>query len=413
MDLDFQLFSPTIKGVDGLNLPYEVVLHIFSFLEFSDILRLKIVCKRFHKITSEYSLYRLFVIKLQTTGSKISPRVCHSAVVHKNSMFVYGGHLPDCHTFIKDVKNDIYSYNFETRKWLKIETNGKPLPNKTEHSAVVYKGSMYIFGGYSGKEQSYLDVSIYKLNLDTMTGETIEGTGEKPAGRSAHIAAVWNDYMYIFGGWDGNDTNNEFYRFHFPSAVWERVRGKGPLPPQIRSHSATVYKDYLYIIGGYGPNGHTEFPYSYNLLENEWVPLIDNRDGPCSRSRLRTVAYGDALWCLGGWNRTSYYNDLWRFSLESRTWKKIQSRFDLKGIGQHSLVTYKNQMYIYGGYNPSTSSPQGELYTYMVGIPDEEIMNLEKISEDSAEELSLTRSSMKSLNVSEDQSLSKIGIPTN
>ncbi|EFA75147.1 Kelch repeat-containing protein [Heterostelium album PN500] len=367
----------------------------------SDICKLRLVSKNFLKISSEYSLWKMFILRLQT-NNKPPPRVCHTAVVYNNLMYVYGGHLPDSHTFIRDVKSDLHEYNFERRKWTKKVTKGKPLPEKTEHSAVVYQDSMYIFGGYSGP-QTYLDVSIYKLNLETFEGSSIEGSGNHPSGRSAHCAVVWSHYMYIFGGWDGTESNNSFFRFNFLNEMWEEVPAKGTPPPCIRSHSCVLFDNFLYIIGGYGPEGHTEFPYSYDLVNDVWIPMANNRDGPCARSRLRTVVYGNYLWCLGGWDRSSYYNDLWRFNLETRTWTKMDSNFELNGIGQYSLVTYKNQIYIYGGYNPSTSSPQPNLYTYIVGHPslsDAEIMSLEKIYDDdsSSEDSAMDRTeSMKSL----------------
>ncbi|KAK5584857.1 hypothetical protein RB653_006475 [Dictyostelium firmibasis] len=411
--LKFQSFSKIIKSIgkkksmdsiygknwEGLNIfSYEVLVHIFSFLDLSDIKNLKLVSKDFSNIASECCLWRMFLIKLHTDG-KISPRVCHSAVVYKNLMYVYGGHLPDSHTFIKDVKSDLNTYDFEARKWNTLTTTGIKMPEKTEHSAVVYKNSMYIFGGYSGASSNYMDISIYKLDLDTLEGETLNGTGQKPMGRSAHSAVVWREYMYIFGGWDGTESNNSFYRLNLDSLEWSLVPAKGSPPPCIRSHSAVTHNDFLYIIGGYGPDGHTECPYSYDLANNQWVPMIMNNSnnnnnngstnknsqedgrGPCSRSRLRTVVYGNSLWCLGGWNRSCYYNDLWKFNLDTRQWSKINSSFELKGIGQYSVVTYRNQLYFYGGYNPTTSSPQPNVYTYIVekDLERDSINNKKKI----------------------------------
>ncbi|EGG19902.1 Kelch repeat-containing protein [Cavenderia fasciculata] len=370
-----------------LNLPYEVILYIFSYLKLNDICELRLVSKTFNKICSEYSLWRTFIIKL-STATKPPPRVCHTAVVYNHNMYVYGGHLPDSHTFIKDVKSDLHEFNFDKRKWVKKITKGTPLPEKTEHSSVVYKDSMYIFGGYSGP-QTYLDVSIYKLNLDSLEGSIIETKGDiLPQGRSAHCSIVWEHYMYIFGGWDGTESNNSFFRFNFLNSEWQRVPSRGTPPPCIRSHSCVLYDHFMYIIGGYGPEGHTQYPYCYDLLSDEWISMAHNKDGPCSRSRLRSVVYDNHIWCLGGWDRSNYYNDLWKFNLETRTWSKIYSDFELSGIGQYSLVTHKNNLYIYGGYNPNTCSPQPNLYTYMVGHPqlhDNEIMSLEKIYDDNDE----------------------------
>ncbi|EGC34241.1 hypothetical protein DICPUDRAFT_80019 [Dictyostelium purpureum] len=414
------------KNWEGLNmLPYEVLLNVFSFLDdLKDIKSLKLVSKTFNNIASECSLWRMFLIKLNTNG-KITPRVCHSAIVYNNLMYVYGGHLPDSHTFIKDVKSDLNTFDFKSRKWDTIETSGEKLPEKTEHSAVVYKNSMYIFGGYSGVTGNYSDTTILKLNLDTLEGESINGTGQKPMGRSAHSAVVYDCYMYIFGGWDGTESNNTFYRLNLDTHIWEIVPAKGNPPPCIRSHSAVVHNNHLYIIGGYGPDGHTEFPYSYDLLNNEWIPMVDNKDGPCSRSRLRTVVYGDSLWCLGGWNRSNYYNDLWKFDLNTREWCKIKSSFDLSGIGQYSVVSYKNQLYFYGGYNPRTCSPQPNLYTYIVEKDLEKEENRSIIFE--KEDLDFNISIKKDYNSYEkvfdinkspnqksykDQNYSNIGIPT-
>lgn len=433
--------------VNGLNnLPYEILLQIFSYLKLTDLKHLKLVSKRISVVSSEPSLWRNFLIRLSTQG-RIAPRVCHSAVVYKNLMYVYGGHLPDKHTFIKDVKNDLSIYNFEKRKW-SSKANKKlikgQLPEKTEHTAVLYKQSMYIFGGYS-VGPSYSDINVYKVDLETYELEIIEAKeGQvRPFGRSAHSAVVWKDYMYVFGGWDGTESNNSLFKFNFLTHEWTKVTlklgGGAVAPPCIRSHSSVVHENLLYIIGGYGPEGHPAYPYCFDLVNEQWHSLEQNKGGPCARSRLKTVVYGNNIYCLGGWNRENYYNDFWRFNLLTKEWEKIIPDFELQGIGQYSLVQYQNQIYIYGGYNPSTCSPQPNIYTYIAALyqeenetskavnleddkelTDQELLEKEKhlelelIQQQNRDKLVISYSTPIVHTASRvDQSLSTIGIPTN
>lgn len=58
-------------------------------------------------------------------------------------MYIFGGYDKD--TF---VSNDLYEFNFHTLTWKKVKTKGRYPKDRYHHSAVVYKGSMYIFGGF-------------------------------------------------------------------------------------------------------------------------------------------------------------------------------------------------------------------------------------------------------------------------
>jgi len=58
-------------------------------------------------------------------------------------MYIFGGYDKD--TF---VSNDLYEFNFNTLTWKKVKTKGRYPKDRYHHSAVVYQGSMYIFGGF-------------------------------------------------------------------------------------------------------------------------------------------------------------------------------------------------------------------------------------------------------------------------
>jgi hypothetical protein len=60
--------------------------------------------------------------------------VSHSAVVYKGCMYVMGG-------FGDTFYNDLWRFNFKTKVWTQIKTNGTIPPPRHFHSASVYKDS--------------------------------------------------------------------------------------------------------------------------------------------------------------------------------------------------------------------------------------------------------------------------------
>jgi hypothetical protein len=50
--------------------------------------------------------------------------------------------------------------------------------------------------------------------IETKQVNKIECKGSVPQGRSAHTAVVYNNDIYIFGGWNGGASNNEFFRYN-------------------------------------------------------------------------------------------------------------------------------------------------------------------------------------------------------
>jgi len=349
-----------------LCLPDEVKLHIFSYLPVHDLCGAAQVCKAWRALAGDDGLWRRFFVKLLTKDAP-NARVCHSALVYGDKMYIYGGHVPDAMNYIRDVKNDFYAYNFASKKWEFVQPKSdNALPYKTEHTAVLYKNCMYLFGGYSGS-LGYRDTAIYEYNFDTKQTVRIEAVGSLPPDRSAHTAVVYKDHMYIFGGWDGTESNNDFYSYHFDTRQWAEVAAQGPPPPRIRSHSAVLYHDYMVVFGGYGENAHPNSIYAYHFPTSTWEEI--RAPGPCGRSRFRMVFYDDNLWCFGGWDRRAYFNDLWRFRLETRTWQRIEASFELRGVGQHSLAVHNGRMYLYGGYCSDSKAPHPGLYVYRLPSP--------------------------------------------
>jgi N-acetylneuraminic acid mutarotase len=67
---------------------------------------------------------------------------------------------------------------------------------------------------------------------------------------------VWKEEIYVFSGWNGTTSNDDFYKFNMNTKQWEVVVFGGLRPPPRRSACYVQYKNAMYIWGGYGVDEH-------------------------------------------------------------------------------------------------------------------------------------------------------------
>ncbi|KAL6048560.1 Attractin-like protein 1 [Balamuthia mandrillaris] len=196
---------------------------------------------RFHLESQEWK-------QIKAANKGPSPRYGHSAVVYENSMYIFGGYDKDgleC--------NDLYAFNFATITWRKLKTKGIWPKDRYLHSAVVYQGSMYLFGGY----KCFNELIEYRFGTETWS--LVNTKGPIPRPRWGHTAVVYNGRMYIFGGRDAVGTLDDFYDFCFETSTWRRLNNGGITDRAF--HSAAVHDGNMYIFGG-----RNVFHFSFNEL---------------------------------------------------------------------------------------------------------------------------------------------------
>nr|CAD2186660.1 unnamed protein product [Meloidogyne enterolobii] len=91
------------------------------------------------------------------------------------------------------------------------------------HTVVSYKGFFYLWGGRSdayGCRQT-----LHRYNPATNLWSIVTTFGQCPA-RDGHTAIVWDDYMFIFGGYEEREQrfSQETYSFHFPTNTWSKLK---------------------------------------------------------------------------------------------------------------------------------------------------------------------------------------------
>lgn len=72
-------------------------------------------------------------------------------------MYIFGGIDQNQERF-----NDINQFNFDSQTWTRIVTSVNSPSQRTFHEALMFKGVMYVFGGFDGAKRN----DIYRILFD-------------------------------------------------------------------------------------------------------------------------------------------------------------------------------------------------------------------------------------------------------
>ncbi|XP_067009770.1 kelch domain-containing protein 3 isoform X2 [Anabrus simplex] len=206
----------------------------------------------------------------------------HSACIIDHCMYVFGGFEEEIDRFSQDV----HALDLRTMKWRYVITQGEPPSYRDFHSATAVGSRMYIFGGrgdlngpYHSQEEVYCSDIMY---LDTINGRWYRPvtTGAIPIGRRSHSAFVYKGYLFIFGGYNGlcDEHFNDLYRFSPEQNEWQTVQTHGRPPSKRRRQSCLVVGDRVFLFGGTSPYpGHHPTALSMDP-ETQDTRLMDHND---------------------------------------------------------------------------------------------------------------------------------------
>eukprot|EP00591_Stephanopyxis_turris_P014526 CAMPEP_0195540988 /NCGR_PEP_ID=MMETSP0794_2-20130614/50854_1 /TAXON_ID=515487 /ORGANISM="Stephanopyxis turris, Strain CCMP 815" /LENGTH=593 /DNA_ID=CAMNT_0040675071 /DNA_START=14 /DNA_END=1792 /DNA_ORIENTATION=+ len=176
-----------------------------------------------------------------------SRRFGYVSVVHKGKFVLFGGF--DGSKWL----NDMYEFDFKTKTWTEIMAHGT-LPSVRSCPAWAKDDkNVYIQGGYDGVERK---ADFFACDLSTYTWTEMPCRGTPPSPRYFHSCCLYGNKMYAYGGYSGSERLADMYAYDFETNHWSEVDcSQGDCPSGRSSLVAQVYENSLYIFGGY--NGVT------------------------------------------------------------------------------------------------------------------------------------------------------------
>ncbi|RUS16955.1 hypothetical protein BC938DRAFT_476410, partial [Jimgerdemannia flammicorona] len=132
-----------------------------------------------------------------------------------------------------------------------LQTSGQNLVGLWRPSFTRVRNKLYVFGG-GGNVTNDLHV----LDLKDRRWESVQAIkGVAPSKRYGHTASLWRNHIIIFGGCNEfSDYCSDLCVFDIQKSTWIRPEIRGLNVPARYLHTATVYDDKLYVYGGFAKN---------------------------------------------------------------------------------------------------------------------------------------------------------------
>ncbi|KAK3108043.1 hypothetical protein FSP39_000012 [Pinctada imbricata] len=187
-----------------------------------------------------------------------STRRQHSAVLHNNVMYIYGGYID-----LKGSSSELWAFHIEEEEWeliLQHQRSEDTPGGRHGHSAVMYGRDMWMFGGACDLNPK---ADLWYFNLHSMKWHRLK-TRFGPPCLIGHTSQVVKDNMVVFGGERDKTLTNDFWVFNFGSLRWSHIQLSGVTPPPRMWHSLVVLTS-------------ANFPKGENSVRTSSLPYLQNK----------------------------------------------------------------------------------------------------------------------------------------
>jgi N-acetylneuraminic acid mutarotase len=225
---------------------------------------------------------------------------------YNNQLYFYSGRVATQQKIrVRSYANDFWRLDLETMLWTSLTLEGDFPCARMNYSVATWNGKGYLFGG-CGDDGIFDDLYSYDFstNIWTKLGQ-IKNTIWPPI-THAHTAVVYKDSMYIFGGASRNKDLrvyfNDIWEYDLINNLWKNndIENKSisthnkkeeDLPKPRSYHSAVVCKDFMFIFGGFWMKGKQEYYFDdswiYNFANQTWIQINPSSSSTVPRARNR------------------------------------------------------------------------------------------------------------------------------
>eukprot|EP00871_Galdieria_phlegrea_P005798 jgi/Galph1/705/GphlegSOOS_G5532.1 len=264
-----------------------------------------------------------------------------------NRIYVFGGYISQQIQGQRYLQhyNTLLEYNYTTGDWCTLfsgDRGGVLKPEPRRHATMVFHGkSLYVFGGFNDKDEVLGDLWSFDLLRREWYQITPQPGAHWPVARAEHSAVVDKDRMIVFGGYDGRKKLGDTAVLSFSTFQWTAVCNDAGYSPNRRcKHSAVIFRNRMFILGGFqfANNRNAAFTdlASLDLETMRWNVEFMNGSCPDGLQAHRAVVIGESMYVLGGKIRMA--SSTGTSSQSSLNNTVFRYRFD---VNQWSMVTYE------------------------------------------------------------------------
>lgn len=211
-------------------------------------------------------------LQLQTLGCKPPSLQEHTMVEFQQQLYLFGGQVSASNT-----DNNFWRLDLATQRWQSLSVESSKLgahlgpTNRRGHSAIIHEQSMYIYGGFEDFRGSSGQLWEFQINKQRWELRNLSSSSNcHPEPRHSHSAVVFNDSMFVYGGLSNLKPLSDLWRWSWQDKRWYRERTKGSSPGYLYGHTAVEAFGSMFVFGGERNGRATRSLWRLNLHNMSW-----------------------------------------------------------------------------------------------------------------------------------------------
>lgn len=171
----------------------------------------------------------------------------------------------------------------------------------------------------SDNDEELGDIALYSAN-DSSVFLGWKSCGTMTSARSYMSSVAVGDDIYTFGGTESGVVTNKTEYYNTSNEVWYR---RAAMPIGRYKHTAVLYDNKVYICGGYDENDiGIDYIDVYNVLENKWE---NNIETPNHNISYAVGIYNGELYIFGGKENGEVSKKIYKYNFNNQEWNYMMS----------------------------------------------------------------------------------------
>ena len=279
-------------------------------------------------------------------NADFSPRHSPTVVAHNDRLWVIGGHDGA-------FKNDVW-WSQDGATWTEVPPEARGSEHfsaRSSHQVVVYDDQLWVIGGLA--DDGYKN-DVWRSE-DGVTWHKVETNSDKFSERSDHQVAVYDDKLWVIGGWDGTNYYDDVW-WSEDGKDWTEVdqpTDSDKLFSERSHHQVAVYDDKLWVIGGWVGGNARKNDVWWSQDGKDWTEVDQPTDSDklfSERSHHEVAVHNNRLWLVGGFDGGARQNDVW-WSQDGKDWTEVTGSADFSPRNAHRVVAHNDKLWVIGGWD--------------------------------------------------------------
>ena len=306
---------------------------------------------------------------LVTPKAKWQARDSAGELVLNNRLWIMGGWFDSYSAPPRDV------WSSEDGKSWKLANAEAPWKHSDLPMTTSFDNRMWIMGGwYNGRLEGHGATNEVWSSSD---GEhwNLESSRAEWSPRLAAGLVSFKDRLWLLGGienyyfGDQSSLKNDVWS-SADGKTWHQVTANAPWSPRAY-HQAVVHDGRIWVMGGgnYVPEYQAHNDVWCSTDGVNWQLITESADWP-ARLWFSAVTWRQQMWVVGGWsnNPSRNWGDVWH-SNNGKTWKLLNTPMQWKERHEHSAWVFQDKLWVGAGHAQPLSSEVWNL-TLPPGWPD-------------------------------------------